>query len=90
MNSTINRTRPDYWAVFGSLLACLFAIATSGCVTVHYQKGDESLNITSVFKKLDGASAKRGEFTLTLGATGTTMSLEEMLKIAALLSPGIK
>ena len=68
----------------------LAALLLQGCVTVHYQKGDESLNITSLFKKLDGASAKRGEFTLTLGATGTTMSLEKMLKIAALLSPGLK
>ena len=68
----------------------ILSLLLQGCVTVHYQKGDESLNITSVFKKLDGASAKRGEFTLTLGATGTTMSLEEILKIAALLSPGIK
>ena len=59
----------------------------SGCVTVHYSKGDERLDITSLFKSLDGAAAKRGEFTLQLGSTGTTMTLEEMLKLAALLKP---
>ena len=63
----------------------LLPLLLTSCVTVHYSKGDERLDITSLFKTLDGASAKRGEFNLTLGSTGT--SLEELLKIAALLNP---